>query len=178
VVLGGVVFAALRGEPRSAIVLPAVLAACAADYSDGIVARRRGDASLAGRLVDNLCDAAFLALVFAAMGRARLFAWKAAGESALLDDALCWLPLAGLVLSFGSYLLRWGAAHGSGRVAERSAFGHRAGILNYALAVMGAVAVFPGAPVPSAVPALSSLAVSLFNVAAAFDNARLLARRA
>jgi phosphatidylglycerophosphate synthase len=174
VLLGGFVLVALLDGARSAFVLPAVLAACAADYADGIVARRRGDDSLAGRLLDNVCDAAFLALAFGGFACARVFTADVVHGS--LGVWLDWLPLLGLALSFGSYLSRWASAYASLRVARRSAFGHRAGVLNYGLAICGGAAVWPQAFVAPTIVTAFAVAVAGFNLLAGLDNLRLLAR--
>jgi phosphatidylglycerophosphate synthase len=171
-VLGAYVCAALAPSRQSAAVFFAVVLACLADYFDGKVARRSGTDSLAGRIVDNVCDVGFLALAFAGFAKARV--WSSALGFAWPGAALDWLPLVALALSFGTYALRWLGASLRGAAPGRSARGHHAGIGNYVLALVGGAAVSPTA-CPPMVVGLAFIAVVTLNVVAGFDNARLLA---
>ena len=56
------------------IVLPLVIAAAAADFGDGRLARRLSVQSETGRFIDNSCDVVFLLLVFT--GFAQLQIWS------------------------------------------------------------------------------------------------------
>jgi phosphatidylglycerophosphate synthase len=175
VVLGAVVLAQLpAATSRSYLVLAAVLLACAADAYDGMLARRRGGESTAGRLLDNLCDAAFLALAFTGFARAAVWSNPMFGSATHYWHGSNWLPLIGLVLSFGTYLLRWALAALRGAAPVRSARGHHAGVLNYVLAVAGGVAVLPGVAVTPWLLEPLSVAIALFNAMAAWDNVLLL----
>lgn len=177
VLLGGLVFFALHDAHRSWLVLPAVAAACLADYCDGVLARRSHAESDLGRLIDNLSDAAFLGLAFSAFARASTWSDPVSGSATRYWEHANWLPLIGLTLSFGSYLSHWGLSLVRGVTPERSMRGHHAGILNYALALVGGVAVVPGVDVTPWLLEPLSVAVSLFNVTAAIDNLALLANR-
>jgi phosphatidylglycerophosphate synthase len=170
VLLGGLVCAALHDSPRSWVVLPAVLAACIADYCDGILARRSRQAGNVGRLIDNVSDASFLALAFSAFARASTSSDPVSGTAVRYWEHANWLPLIGLVLSFGTYLLRWAIALLRGVTQERSMRGHHAGILNYALALVGGLAVVPGVHLTPWLLEPLCVAVALFNVTAAIDS--------
>jgi phosphatidylglycerophosphate synthase len=174
VVLGTHVLIELGSADKSATVLPAVALACLADYADGIVARRAAAESTAGRLVDNLCDAAFLALAFCGFAAAGV--WSTPLEPiASRWRQLDWLPLVALVASFGTYLVRWYAACTRGVTPRPSPRGHHAGIANYVLAIVGGVAAFPGVALASWLTAAAFIVVVSLNLVAAADNARLLA---
>lgn len=150
--------------------LPAVLAACIADYCDGILARRSHQAGNVGRLIDNVSDASFLALAFSAFARASTWSDPVSGTAVRYWEHANWLPLIGLVLSFGTYLLRWAIALLRGVTQERSTRGHHAGILNYALALVGGLAVVPGVHLTPWLLEPLCVAVALFNVTAAIDS--------
>ena len=148
--------------------------ACIADYFDGVVARRSRAETIAGRLLDNCCDAGFLALAFAGFARAEV--WRAAvSGSARTCRALDWLTLLALTASFGTFVARWVAAAVHDTVPRRSARGHHAGIGNYVLALVGGAAVFLPPLLPPFAVGASFVVVTLLNVVAAMDNARLLA---
>lgn len=171
--LGALVLWALRYEAWRWLVLPAVLAACASDYVDGMLARQSGAESEIGRLVDNLSDATFLALAFC--GFAEASTWSGARRSATgYWDHANWLPLIGLALSFGTYLLHWAVARLRGATGRGSLRGHHAGVLNYSLAVVGGVAVLPGVTITPWFLEPLSIAIALFNVTAAMDTVALL----
>lgn len=170
VLLGAVVLFALLQADRSWLVLPAVLSACTADVCDGILARHLGRESELGRLIDNLSDACFLALAFWGFAAASTWSHPATGNAARYWAYVNWLPVVGLALSFGTYLLQRGFAVRSGTTWRRSLRGHHAGILNYGLAVVGGVAVIPDARIPAWVLEPLSVAVALFNVTVAIDS--------
>lgn len=175
VLLGAVVYLALPEPGRSWVVLPAVLAACVADYCDGVWARRSHRESDLGRLIDNVSDAGFLALAFAAFARASTWSDPVTGSATRYWEHANWMPLIGLALSFGTYLLQWGLALLRGVPRAPSVRGHHAGILNYVLAVIGAVAVVPGVHLTPWVLEPVSVSVALFNVTAAIDSLGLFA---
>jgi phosphatidylglycerophosphate synthase len=175
ILLGWFVFTELRASAASAAALPAVGLACAADYADGIVARRLRAETTAGRLLDNVCDVTFLALAFGGLAAAQFWT-AAAAHGEWRWPGFDWLPLAALVGSFGSYLARWRAAHLRGATPRRSALGHRAGIANYALALVGAVEAHPHMELAPWLLGTAFVAVIALNAAAVVDNCRLLAR--
>lgn len=172
VFLGAFVCATLGHTDRSWWVLPAVLTACAADFCDGRLARRLHAESEVGRLIDNLCDAAFLAFAFWGFAEAATWSEPSTGSAARYWHDANWLPLIALALSFGTYLLRWAVAARRGAKANFSLRGHHAGILNYALTVAGGVAVLPGVTVTPWLLEPLFVSVSLFNAAAAVDSLR------
>jgi len=158
------------------VVLPACAAACAADFWDGRLARRRGLASVHGRLVDNLCDAAFLFLSLSGFAVAHTWSLPLVGCATRYWAEANWLPVAGLAASFGTYLVRWAGAALRGLEPAPSVRGHRAGIANYALALLGGVAVLPDFDVPRWLLESAFVAVALLNLTAAADNLLRLAK--
>lgn len=174
-VLGAAIAVVLDGDSRnSALVLPVALAACASDYFDGPLARRSGADTEAGRLVDGLCDAGFLALALAGMARAHV--WSGAGATVQAPgwSGLDLLPLAALAMSFGIYLVRMSVQRRRGEVPARSARGHRAGIANYGLVLIGAAEVWPALTLPRVLLEVCCVAVALLNFAAVGENLALL----
>ena len=125
VVLPGTLGRAAQGEARW---MPALLfgAAAATDFFDGVVARRGRGATRHGAVLDNLADVAFV------------LAGTATG--ARLGFVAPVVPLA-----IGGAFAAYAVASLRGRVMARSAVGHAAGVLNYALVglLTGAVAM-PG----------------------------------
>jgi phosphatidylglycerophosphate synthase len=174
VLLGGLVCVELAHAKSSWIVLPAVLVACASDWGDGRLARARDDASMAGRLIDNLCDAAFLALSFAGFAVAEAWSLPLVGSATRYWEHANWLPLIGLAASFGTYMLRWAVCARRDLPLARSARGHAAGVANYVLVVIGAVSAIPGHPLTPWLLEPSFITVTLMNVTAATDNLGLL----
>jgi phosphatidylglycerophosphate synthase len=160
------------------VVLPACVAACAADFWDGRLARRRGLASMAGRLLDNLCDAAFLALALSGFALAHTWSLPLVGSATRYWRLANWLPVIGLAASFGTYLLRWAVAVFRGLEPVGSSRGHSAGIANYALTLLGGIAVLPNQDVTSWLLEPSFITVALLNLTAATDNLLLLAKLA
>ncbi len=124
--------------------------AAASDFLDGIVARRRGSTAH-GAVLDNVADVAFV------LGGTATAAWLGLVPTAV--------PAA-IVLAVASYAV---AAARRGEAA-RSAVGHAAGVLNYALTglVAGAVA-YPGR---GWTPILSTASAAVFAV----NGAAVLAR--
>lgn len=178
IVLGAFVLLTLMDARRSALVLPAVVAACAADYLDGVVARRRGRETVAGRLIDNLCDAGFLALALSGFALATVWSDPLTGHAVRCWAAVNWLPPLALAASFGAYLVRWGVAWRHGRAPLRSLRGHAAGVANYALAVAGAVAVLPAVELGWWLLEPLFLGVVALNLLAVAENLRLLVSEA
>lgn len=145
VLLGGIVLVELRSQPESWLVLPAVVGAAAADWFDGRVARASGTASVTGRLIDNLCDFAFLTMCFTGFAIQEVWSEPLVGSATRYWEHANWLPLACMVAAFGLYLVRWVVSHRLGAPMAPSMRGHSAGVFNYVLVLLGAVAVLPGA---------------------------------
>lgn len=170
-ILGLVVFGELWRAPESPLVLPATILACAADYFDGPLARRAGvEPSLRGRLIDNLSDVGFLALVFAAYAMRDVWSDPVWGSAVRFWEHVNWLPLYTLFLSFTPYLIRSVLDGRASRPTLRSSRGHTAGIANYVLAMVGAVAVFPGMQATPWIVEPTFVTVALLNGTAAAEN--------
>jgi phosphatidylglycerophosphate synthase len=174
VLMGAVVYAELSHASSSWLVLPAIAWACAADWLDGRVARHRGEASMAGRLLDNLCDAGFLALAFAGFALATTWSLPLVGSATRYWEHANWLPLITLAASFGTYLVRWAVSASRRLPLLPSVRGHTAGVANYVLAVVGGVAVLPGVELTPWILEPTFVTVALLNATAATDNVRLL----
>ena len=154
----GALARALGGERRW---LPPVLFAVAAasDFFDGVLARRGRGATRHGAVLDNLADVAFV-----------LAGTVAGAIRGLVPRAV---PLA-IVLAFAAYA----AASLRGRQVARSAAGHTAGVLNYALVgLIAGAAVVPG---PAWAPFLAAAGwiVTGVNLAALLSRLRLGTRTA
>ncbi|MFT4572113.1 MAG: phosphatidylglycerophosphate synthase [Candidatus Binatia bacterium] len=176
--LGVVIFTELWLEPTSGVVLPATALACLSDYTDGPMARAAGvEPSLKGRLIDNLSDAVFLALVFSAFALREVWSDPVWGSAVRFSRHANWLPVYTLALSFIPYLLRSLADGRADRPTVRSGRGHTAGIANYVLAMVGAVAVFPGFPSSPWLLEPTFVTVALLNGTACADNLRLMFQR-
>lgn len=164
----------LEASPASAWVLPAVVLACATDFFDGRIARARGPVRALGRWIDNLCDIAFLSACFLAFAWAGAFA--VGGHRTTAVSYLGMVPLFALVLSFGSYATRALVCALFGRHLAPSRLGHRAGIANYILALIGGIVVHPALGLPGSFVTAALVAVVALNIAAAAQNVVLLAR--
>jgi phosphatidylglycerophosphate synthase len=173
--LGLVVFVSLGASAESVVVLPVVVAACFSDWMDGELARRRGTESPRGRMLDGLCDAIFLALVFAAMARIDLWSPPVWGRAIQYWAGANWLPLIALAASFTPYLLRMRLDLAAGRSTLRSPRGHTAGVANYVLAIVGAVELWPGIHLGPWVLEPVFVTVALLNVGAVGENVAMLA---
>jgi len=176
VLLGALVLSELTRAQSSSLVLPAVVLACLSDWYDGRVARRRMEDSLAGRLVDNLSDAAFLGLAFTGFALATTWSHPLTGSAVRYTPHANWLPVAALALSFGSYSGRWLITARKGKNMLRSERGHAAGVANYVLALLGGLAVLPGVQVTRWLLEPAFVTVALMNATAAVDNVGLLLR--
>ena len=176
-VLGALLLLRVSTSGDSTVVLPIVLLACASDWIDGQMARRAGASSLAGRLVDNLCDFAFLACLFAFFAQADVWSPPVWGRLVRDWPESNWLPLYALFASFGVYFLRLCLDIAAGREPERSSRGHAAGVSNYVLAVTGGVEMLPGVALGPWVLEPAMVTVALLNVLAVPENVRLLFRR-
>ncbi len=150
-------------------VLPAAVAACLSDLADGATARRRNESSQSGRYVDNLCDLAFLALAFAGFALAATWSHPLVGSAIRYSPYANWLPVLGLAASFGTYVLRW-PLETAGPVPSAFGQGHSAGIANYALVLLGGVAVWPGVFLSPWILEPSFVTVALLNFSAAAEN--------
>ncbi len=176
--LGVLLLALVSNRGDSTLVLPIVLLACASDWFDGQLARRAGRASLAGRLVDNLCDFVFLASVFAFFAGAEIWSPPVWGRLVRNWGEANWLPLYALLASFGVYFVRLCLDLAAGREPERSSRGHAAGVSNYVLAVVGAAEMLPRVGLGPWLLEPVMVTVALLNILAVPENVRLmLARR-
>jgi phosphatidylglycerophosphate synthase len=166
----------LEHQYESPLVLPAVVVACAADLADGRIARRRGTASSAGRLLDNLCDGVFLGLSFTGFALAWTWSLPLVGSATRYWSHANWLPLIALAASFGSYMVRWGVSAARSREPHPSKRGHAAGVANYVLAILGGFAVFPGFDITPWLLEPAFMTVVLLNLSGASENLLLLAK--
>jgi phosphatidylglycerophosphate synthase len=175
-VVGVVTWLLMPRANQSAAILPLVLLACVFDFADGRVARARGTEGPAGRVLDNLCDFAFLAMFFHAAAAIALWSEPVDGVSVRWWRRANELPLLALALSFGSYALR--AAFSAVRAVPLapSPIGRAAGVLNYVLALLGAVAVSLHWGRPSLLVEGAMVVVTAVNVAACAQNWLLLVR--
>jgi phosphatidylglycerophosphate synthase len=174
VVLGALVLAELHRGAASYLVLPAVLLAAAADWLDGRMARALGSASPAGRLLDNLCDGAFLAMSFYGFAVQQVWSDPLTGSATRYWEYANWLPLLAFAAAFGLYLLRWGLCAFTGTPLQPSMRGHSAGVFNYVLAIVGGVAVLPDIHVTRWILEPTFVTVALLNASAASENLVLL----
>jgi phosphatidylglycerophosphate synthase len=174
VLLGAIVLVELSGSPESWLVLPAVLGAVAADWFDGKIARASGTASVAGRLIDNLCDFAFLSMCFAAFAMRSVWSDPVIGSATRYSQHANWLPLGCLVAAFGLYLIRWAVSERMNAPLAPSTRGHSAGIFNYVLAILGGIAVLPGVEITRWILEPSFVTVALLNATAVSENLLLL----
>jgi phosphatidylglycerophosphate synthase len=176
VVLGAVVLAELSVSASSYLVLPAVLAAAAADWLDGRLARSLGAASAAGRVLDNLCDGAFLAMCFGGFAMQQVWSDPLVGSATRYWEHANWLPLVAFAAAFGLYLLRWALCTLTGAPMMPSLRGHSAGVFNYALTILGGVAVLPDIDVTRWILEPAFVTVALLNATAVSENLLLLLR--
>lgn len=177
-VVGAVLCAILSNSTHAPLALPLVLLACALDFSDGRLARARGSESSIGRALDNVCDFAFLAMFFHAAAAIQLWSGPAPGVAPCQWPGANQLPLIALTLSFGSYALRAAVCAVLRTRVAPSPVGRAAGVLNYALALVGAAIVSfgPDRSSPLLVETVMGV-VALVNVAAFAQNCGLLARQ-
>jgi phosphatidylglycerophosphate synthase len=176
-VLGVAVVGGLLPLADSSLLLWLVLVACTTDWFDGEVARRFGEPTKSGRVIDNLCDFAFLLCVFAYFARIDLWSQPVWGQLLRHWNGVNWLPVIALVASFGLYFVRLMLELRAGREPERSPRGHVAGVSNYLLAIVGAVETLPGVSLGARLLESLMAAVVLLNAAAVFENARLMFHR-
>lgn len=156
------------------IVLPLVIAAAAADFGDGRLARRLSVQSETGRFIDNSCDVVFLLLVFTGFAQLQIWSYPIVGSAMRYWKHANWLPVIALTISFGTYLMRWGLSTRLGVEPRPSARGHSAGVANYILALLGGVAVLPGVEVTPWILEPSFVTVALLNVSGAAENIGLM----
>ena len=174
VLLGAIVLVELLAGPKSWLVLPAIVGAAAADWFDGRVARAAGTASSLGRLIDNLCDFAFLVMCFAGFAVQLVWSDPVTGSATRYWEYANWLPLACLVPAFGVYLLRWSISNRLDVAMAPSTRGHSAGVFNYVLAILGGIAVLPGVEVTRWILEPGFVTVALLNATAVSENLLLL----
>lgn len=175
--LGYFAFAGAIPTTESVVPLSIVLAACVSDFIDGRIARRMSTESMAGRLVDNLCDFAFLLCIFLFYERAELWSPPVWGNLLRYWDGINSLPVYALLSSFGMYFLRLCIELRAGRVPVGSPRGHAAGIANYGLAIVGAAEMLPGVDLGPRLLESVMLGVVLLNVAAVLENESLMFHR-
>ena len=168
-VLGLIILVELASASTSAAVLPAAVVACLSDLADGATARKRNESSRSGRYVDNLCDLVFLAAAFAGFALAATWSHPVVGSAIRYSPHANWLPLVALATSFGTYVLRW-PLEAAGQAPAVSAQGHSAGIANYALVLLGGVAVWPGVFLSPWILEPSFVTVALLNLSAGAEN--------
>lgn len=173
-VVGVVAWVSLPQPERSWIALPLVGLACALDFADGRLARSRGAQGPVGRVVDNLCDFAFLAMFFHAAAGVALWLDPATGIAARWWPRANELPLLALLMSFGAYATRAVTCAMMAIRVPPSLIGRAAGVLNYGLALVGASAISLQWSRPSRVLEDVMLLVVLVNVAACIQNCVLL----
>ncbi len=141
--LGLVILVELAGSGTSWLVAPAVALAAASDYCDGVLARRDGSSSVAGRFLDNICDAVFLGLAFTGFALQSVWSDPVWGSATRYWEYANWLPLYALAVSFGLYMFRSVYCLRRDLPLLPSPRGHAAGVANYVLAMIGALAVWP-----------------------------------
>jgi len=173
--LGAVAVCCLRDASAQAWVLPLVAAAAASDWLDGRWARAVGKASDRGRLIDNLCDLSFLALVFYGFGSVHVWSHPLTGSATRYWQHANFLPLIALFLAFGSFLLRWALCRHFSQSLDPSPRGRTAGVANYVLALLGAAAVWPGLRLSPWLLEPSFVTVALLNLSATSENLALAA---
>jgi len=176
-VLGVAVLASFPPSSDSAWLLPLVLFGCFTDWVDGELARRGATQSTGGRLVDNLCDFAFLLCLFVFLAQAEVWTPDVWGRLARYWDGSNWFPVYALLASFGVYFLRLCLDMRAGREPARSANGHAAGVCNYILVVVGAAELYPGVNLGPWLLEPAMVTVALLNVLAVPENVRLMFHR-
>jgi phosphatidylglycerophosphate synthase len=176
-VLGIVIVGGLVPLSDSSLLLWLVLAACTSDWLDGEMARRFGTPSKSGRIIDNVCDFAFLLCVFAYCARAEVWSQPVWGQLLRHWAWANWLPVFALLSSFGLYFVRLLRELAAGLEPERSPRGHVAGVSNYLLAIVAGVEMLPGVTLGARLLESLMAAVVLLNVAAVFENAKLMFHR-
>jgi phosphatidylglycerophosphate synthase len=174
--LGVLLLSRVSAEGAQTVVLPIVLLACASDWADGELARRAGATSRTGRLVDNLCDFAFLSCLFAFFALGDVWSPPVWGRLVRNWADANWLPLYALLASFGVYFARLCLDFVAGRDPVRSPRGHLAGVSNYLLAVLGAVEMLPGVGLGPWVLEPAMVTVALLNILAVPENVLLVVR--
>ena len=173
-ILGAFVVAEMWSGPTSVWILPAVVAACASDYFDGVVARRQGPPAVTGRFIDNICDAVFLVAVFWAFAERAVWSAPVWGYAVRFYADANWLPLFALCGSFSVYLLRSILDLRRGLPTRRSRAGHTAGVANYGLALAGAVSVYPNGQLTPWLMEPLFLTVVLLNASAVGENLQIM----
>ncbi|MFN2425198.1 MAG: CDP-alcohol phosphatidyltransferase family protein [Candidatus Binatia bacterium] len=173
-VLGVGVLAAIPSRLDSVLLLPIVLLACASDWVDGEVARRTGTQTQAGRLVDNVCDFAFLLCLFSFLALSEVWSPPVWGRLVRHVEVANWLPVYALLASFGVYFVRLCVDLRAGREPARSMRGHAAGVCNFLLVVVGATELTPGIDLGPWLLEPAMVTVALLNVLSVPENLRLM----
>jgi phosphatidylglycerophosphate synthase len=176
-VVGVAVWFSLSRGNRFGLVLVLVLVACALDFSDGRLARARGSESPFGRVLDNVCDFAFLAMFFHAAAGIELWSDTVAGAIGRHRPDVNAVPLIALTLSFGSYAVRAAVCTLVAAPVAPSPIGRAAGVLNYMLAIVGAASRALDTDLRMLATEVAMVAVALVNIAAFAQNCALLLRQ-
>jgi phosphatidylglycerophosphate synthase len=155
----GALVAALAGDGRRLVPLGLFVVAAATDFFDGIVARRTGGPTAHGAVLDNVADIAF---VLAGTATAAAFGLVPAAVPAAIVVSVAAYALASLRRS----------RRGPSVALARSRVGHAAGVLNYAL--LGLVAIALAVPARwEGVLRVASLVTVAVNLAAVLGRLRL-----
>jgi phosphatidylglycerophosphate synthase len=172
--LGLFVLFYLSPRVASPVLLAVVAVGAASDWFDGVLARRAGSGTPAGRILDNLCDFAFLICIFVFAAQAEVWSPPVWGRLARYWDMANWLPVPALLASFGVYFFRLCREVARGREPGRSPRGHAAGISNYLLAFVAGIQQVPGVNLGPWLLEPAMLSVVFVNLAAVAENLRLL----
>ncbi|HEY2772965.1 MAG TPA: CDP-alcohol phosphatidyltransferase family protein [Candidatus Binatia bacterium] len=172
----GIAVLTIFGDVTKSTAVPVlVAAACASDWLDGRIARRLGLETATGRILDNLCDFAFLLCMFAFFARVGLWSPPVWGRLVRQWAGANRLPAYALLTSFGIYFVRLMADLARGREPRRTSRGHAAGIANYGLVLAGAAQMLPGVDLGPWLLEAAMVVVAIMNFAAVGENILLLA---
>jgi phosphatidylglycerophosphate synthase len=153
-VLAAAWLAAFAADARAVVLFGSfAVTAAATDFLDGRIARRFGTVSRTGQWLDSLADISFVL--------------TALGCEAYAGNLPAYIP-ALVALSFAQYAVDWVVIESSGAPIG-SRLGHLGGMINYALAIVLAVAPPPalaGVWIEAAAPALA-----LFYIVAMAERA-------
>jgi phosphatidylglycerophosphate synthase len=175
--VGAFLWLLLPRTEQSGTILPLVLLACVLDFADGRLARARGAEGPVGRVLDNLCDFAFLAMFFHAAAGVGLWSAPVDGVAVRWWPRANALPLIALTMSFGCYAARAVVCAALAMTVAPSPVGRAAGVLNYFLALVGAAAVSLRWGQPSMLIEVTMALVVFVNLAACLQNCVILARQ-
>jgi phosphatidylglycerophosphate synthase len=154
----GALVAALADDGRRVVPLVLFMLAAATDFFDGIVARRTGGPTAHGAVLDNVADIAF---VLAGTATAAAFGLVPIAVPAAIVVSVAAYALASLRRTRSAPAL----------TLARSRVGHAAGVLNYALLGLVAIALAVSARWDGVLRAASFVTVAM-NVAAVLCRLR------